>query len=46
MSRRAAVFWRIVCAIVWLAAEGLAAPTEIQNNSGVPQGLAGPCGVG
>src|SRR5262245_9457657 len=30
MSRRAAVFWRIVCAIVWLAAEGLAAPEQFR----------------
>jgi len=33
----------VVCAIVWVAAqEGSAAPHEIQNDSGLAQGLAAP----
>jgi hypothetical protein len=45
-SRSAAVSWCIVCAIVWMAApEGRHAP-QIQNNSGLSQGLGGPSAAG
>src|SRR5262245_50812734 len=46
-SRSAAAFWRTVCAIVWGGSAGRSTvPTSIQNNSGLPQGLAGPSAPG